>query len=293
MCAGLGFEVGQGVVVADYEVGLSFVAELPAHAEVVEGLRREVSGSDRWRWLELSCSLAVGRGDELSDVDAGIGYVGALLPEELERVGADVVRGVGEVADLLVHELPGWPPEARRFAVEYGNGVQLDLVLMPAGRRQGLPDGSIALVDKDATLAEPWRPPVADPPDLREAREWVMLGWWALSDVAKYLRRGSLYEAVERLGETRQQALRLFAAARGIPYPSFGLVSLLDFAPFELPESLDRTYSVPDDRAAVARAAGATADLLARVSQDAATALGLDLTTPWAEIARRRLAAAN
>lgn len=265
---------------------------LPAHAEVVEGLVVEVSGWERWRWLELSCSLAAGRGDELSDIDVGVGYAGTLLAEELELAGIELVQAVGAVADVLVHALPGWPPEARRFAVEYGSGVQLDLVLMPTNRRQGLPDGSVALVDKDAMLVEPWRPPVADPPGLREAREWVMLGWWAVSDAAKYLRRGSLYEAVERISEGRQHALRLFAAARGIPYPSFGLVSLLDFAPFELPESLEQTYCIPDDRAAVRRAAEATAALLTSGSQDAADALSLDLETPWAEIARKRVAAA-
>jgi hypothetical protein len=277
----------------DRGVSLSFASALPAHAEVVEGLRREVGDSERWRWLELSCSLAAGRGDELSDIDAGVGYGGTLAPEELEREGAEVVRAVGDVADVLVHTMPGWPPEARRFAVEYRNGVQLDLVFMPASRRQGLPDGSVALVDKDAVLVEPWRPSVADPPSHREAREWVMLGWWALSDAAKHLRRGSLFEAAERITAGRQQALRLFAAARGIPYPSFGLVSLLDFAPFELPESLARTYCVPNDPAGVRRAAEAAADLLSRVSDEAAEALSLDLTTPWAEIARRRLAAAS
>lgn len=281
------------MVVTDRWVPLPFASALPAHAEVVEGLRREVSRSERWRWLELSCSLAAGRGDELSDIDAGVGYAGALAPEELEQEGIDVVRTVGDVADLLVHTLPGWPPETRRFAVEYSDGVQLDLVFMPASRRQGLPDGSVALVDKDAALVEAWKPAVADPPGHREAREWVMLGWWALSDAAKHLRRGSLHEAAERISEGRQQALRLFAAARGIPYPSFGLVSLLDFAPFELPESLKRTYCVPDNRAAVRRAAVATADLLTSVSEDAADALDFDLETPWADIARRRLAAVS
>jgi hypothetical protein len=39
--------------------------DLTAHAEVLEGLRREVDDSERWRWLELGCSLAAGRGDQL------------------------------------------------------------------------------------------------------------------------------------------------------------------------------------------------------------------------------------
>lgn len=267
--------------------------DLPAHAEVLERLRHEVNGSERWRWLELSCSLAAGRGDELSDIDAGVGYAEPLALEDVDREGAALVGAAGSIRDLLVHAMPAWPPGARRFAVEYASGVQLDLVLMPASRRQGLPEGAVAVVDKDARLAQPWRPPIADPPTESEAREWAMLGWWAISDVAKYLRRGSLFEAVERINEARQQALRLYAAARQIPYPAFGLVSLLDTEPYEVPTSLDRTYCVPVDPAAVAAAADATADLLETASASAAEVLHARVDTAWSGIARRRLAAAH
>ena len=267
--------------------------DLPAHAEVLEALRREVTDGAQWRWLELSCSLAAGRGDPLSDIDAGVGYAESLAAEELDRAGTALVEAAGATRGVLIHALPGWPPGVRRFAVEYASGVQLDLVLMPAHQRQGLPDGSIAVVDKDARLAVPWRPPVADPPTVAEAREWVMLGWWALSDVAKYLRRESLFEAVERISEARQQALRLFAVARRVPYPAFGLVSLLDVAPRVLPDALDRTYCVPTDRGTVAAAAHATADLLERATMGAAEVLQTPLDTPWSGIARHRLATAH
>ncbi|MEL6985171.1 MAG: hypothetical protein AAFO29_22250, partial [Actinomycetota bacterium] len=50
--------------------------DLPRHAEVIDALRREVETSDAWRWLELSCSLATGRGDGLSDIDVGVGHDG-------------------------------------------------------------------------------------------------------------------------------------------------------------------------------------------------------------------------
>jgi hypothetical protein len=120
-----------------------------------------------------------------------------------------------------------------------------------------------------------------------------MLGWWALSDAAKYLRRGSLYEAIERVSEARQHALRLFAVAKRIPYPSFGLVSLLDFEPYELPDSLEQTYGIPRHQPDVLDAANATADLLLRTSSAAAVTLDVDLRTPWAEIARGRLTSAQ
>jgi hypothetical protein len=260
---------------------------------VLESLRREVADSERWRWLELSCSLAAGRGDQLSDVDAAVGYAELLALEDVDREGAALVDAAGSTLDLLIQALPAWPAGVRRFAVEYTSGVQLDLVLMPAHRRQGIPEGAIAIVDKDARLAVPWRPPVADPPTVSEAREWAMLGWWALSDVAKYLRRGSLFEAAERIGEARQQALRLFAAARRVPYPAFGLVSLLDWEPGELPDSLDRTYCVPDTPAAVAAAATATADLLETAGASISEVLQAKIDTAWSGIARRRLAATH
>lgn len=271
---------------------LPFASALPKHTEVIEGLRRQVVASERWRWLELSCSLAVGAGDDLSDIDAGIGFSEAVSPDELNRQGESLVRAAAPVLDLLIHQLGGWPAETRRFAVEYINGIQLDLVLMPSHRRQGLPDRSLPLVDKDGRLETPWRPPVADQPSEREAREWMMLGWWALSDTAKHIARGSLFEAAERLNEARGHMLSLFASARRVPYPSFGLVSLLDFEPFELPTGLVDTYCVPQSGSDVLRAAFATADLLEATSSSWGESLGVELDTAWAQRARRRLTAA-
>ena len=262
---------------------------LPRQRQVLQRLRNEVVRGDQWRWLELGCSLAAGRGDQYSDIDAGIGYAAPLEPAQLDQEGSALVAAAGEVVDQLVHAVPGWSPQVRRFAVEYASGVQLDLVLMPAQERPGLPPGGLALCDKDGQLATAWRPPAADPPSAAQAREWTMLGWWAISDVAKYLRRASWYEAAERVGEARQQALRLFAAARRVPYPVFGLVSLLDTEPAELPRGLDRTYCEPTGPEPVAAAALATADLLAAAAADAAVVLQADLDTAWEATARRRL----
>lgn len=78
-----------------------------------------------------------------------------------------------------------------------------------------------------------------------------------------------------------------------MPHPSFGLTSLLDHEPFELPDGLAQTYSVPDDYASVAAAASAVAALLADCSERAATGLGFDLSMPWETTARQRLGAAT
>lgn len=262
------------------------VPDLPRHAEVIDALRREVETSGAWRWLELSCSLASGRGDDLSDVDVGIGH--DLAVDELRPSGLLLIEALGTPLDVLVHRQDSWPPGILRFAVEYASSVQLDLVIMPAGHRPGLPEGSIAVVDKDSRLSEAWTPPVATV-EGEQAREWAMLGWWALSNTAKYVRRQSLFEAVESLSESRTQALRLFAAGRRVPYPSFGLTTLLNFEPFELPAQLEDTYSLPTDPGRIIAAAWAMADLLRSTSSAAGEALGQDLSTPWQAVAESRL----
>jgi hypothetical protein len=263
-------------------------SDLPLHSDLVDALRREVEATAGWRWLELSCSLASGRGDRFSDIDAGIGHEVAI--DDLAGRGSDLVHAIAPTVDVLVHADEAWPPGIVRLAVEYRNGVQLDLVLMPSTRRPGLPDGALAVVDKDGLLAQPWTPPVATA-TAEQAREWVMLGWWALSNTAKYLQRQSLFEAIESLHEARRRALRLYAVANRIPYPSFGLVSLLDFEPFDLPHDLESTYSLPDDPTGVLGSALAVADLLDSVAEGAGDSLAADLATPWATVARSRLGA--
>lgn len=89
--------------------------------------------------------------------------------------------------DALTVDLP-----RHRFAAQFANGVQLDLVILPAQWRTGhIIDEEVPVVDKDVVLEGRWGPPpdVAANRLARNALEWVMLGWWAVSDIAKYLRR--------------------------------------------------------------------------------------------------------
>jgi hypothetical protein len=263
---------------------------LPRHADALAALVAAVSGDDRWRWLELGCSVAGGRGDEWSDLDLGLGAVpdaGGGLAVDAVAAAEDLVRSLGPVTDLLVHELPG-RSRHRRIAAELATGVQVDLVVFPAGDRPGLPPGSVALVDKDGTLAHAWRPDALGPPGAAELREWAFLGWWALSDVAKYLARGSLLEAAERLAEARRLALQLHAAAQGVDYPRFGLTAILDAPAPAVPMWLEETYA-PAEPATLAAAAGAAIRLL----RDGVTAvelgLGVELDVPLAAAVLRRL----
>ncbi len=75
-----------------------------------------------------------------------------------------------------------------------------------------------------------------------------------------------------------------------MPYAAFGLTSLLDFPPFELPHDLMATYSVPGSVDMVAVANRATAKLLAAASDSASAALGADVSSPLAPVVRTRLA---
>ncbi|MCP3992624.1 MAG: hypothetical protein GY724_26370 [Actinomycetia bacterium] len=148
----------------------------------------------------------------------------------------------------------------------------------------------MALIDNDGLLAQPWTPPVATG-TAEQVREWAMLGWWALSNTAKYIHRQSLFEAVESLNEARRQALWLFVVANQVPTPSFALVSLLDFEPFHLPHDLQSTYSLPNDPAVLLHTALAVADLLGSAAESAGDSIAADLSTPWATVARTRLGA--
>ncbi len=255
-------------------------------ADLLDALRRQVEANDDLRWLELGCSLATGRGDELSDVDAAIGH--GYEVDDLRQRTRELVTAVGPAVDVLIHAEQGWPSGIVRAAVEYESDVQLDLVMMPADHREGLPPDSLALVDKDGHLSSHWEPPVRSA-DGEEVREWTMLGWWALSDCAKYLRRGSTFEAYEALARARTQLYRLFAVVRQIPYPGFGLTSLLDYEPYDVPSGVEATYAGPHDSEGLLRAAFALAGLLSATEGEAASVMTVDLDTAWEHTARRRL----
>lgn len=267
--------------------------DLPHHAAIIDGLARAVSADVRWRFLSVSCSLGRGNADRFSDIDAGIGFDGPIDAGDLERDAVRLAESAGDLLDALVHHWTGLADDERRIAAEYRSGVQLDLVFHAASRRTGrLPDEEYAVVDKDGRLDDVPRARLAARAALvpGRCREWSFLGWWAVSDTAKYLRRGSLFEAATRLETIREHALRLFAAAQGIRFPDYGLTSLLDYPPGKLPVGLAATYARPDDRAALAQAALAAADLLERCAARAASALGIDLDTPMASAVRQRLA---
>lgn len=253
---------------------------LPAHASILRRLMDEVEVQPAYRFIELCCSVARGAGDELSDLDLALGVADGEWPAALS-VMPPMLRRLGATVDLLEHLLPEWGDlPHRRFFVQYEDRVQVDLVALPASRRSGKPRGSVALYDPDgrltATMVSRLERATAD-----DVHEWTFLAWVALADLDKYLRRRSPWEALERLHRARTHVWQVWAAASGIPYPTFGLTSVLDQTASAAPPGLSET--VPSlDLEDLRRAGVRVAALLDTVSSVAASATGAALPTAMA-----------
>lgn len=146
--------------------------DLTVQATLLRGLLAAVEADERWEWLELSCSVADGRGNQLSDLDLGLGHDGDDPPpaEDLTRL----LRALGDVVDLSIQPWDGFG----RWWVQYHNGGQIDLVVLPAATRSGRAPGSIALLDRRGRLSETFTPRMwRAAPD--EPRQWLLDGWEA------------------------------------------------------------------------------------------------------------------
>ncbi len=225
---------------------------LPRHAAVLRRLLRDLEGQDQVVWVEIGCSIPTDRADEMSDIDMGFGYVGEAPVELVDRI----IMGLSSVVDGGSMPWGEWT----RWWVQYSDGVQVDVLLLPAERRSGRAPGSVALLDRTNRLAEEFTPDAlrATDPDIDA---WHLDGWEALGNIAKYLARGSLHEASDQLHRVRQDCCRLWAVGEGVDYPLFGLTSLLDDPAAGLPPNLEASY-VPLDLGAIRAAAVAMVDVL-------------------------------
>lgn len=223
--------------------------------------------------LVVGCSFGRGQADELSDLDTNMGVADEAWAAFFEDVDV-LARQIGDLVDVLHHQIPelGELPHRRTFA-QYRDGVQLDLVIQPVSywTRGRTPD-MVVLSDPDGRARR-----VVEPSNLRasinEVREWAFLGWAALADCAKYIRRGSLWEALDHLHEARHQAWRLWAVSKGVPQPVYGLTSILDTPGTDPP--LGIASSAPHlNRGELVAAALVCAELVDRASSGAMTALG-------------------
>jgi hypothetical protein len=213
--------------------------ELERQQRLLRALLDAVERDERFRALEVGCSLARGNAVALSDVDAGIWIADDAWDDGVAAV-EPLLRGFAAAVDAIVldHDWGRW-----LFFV-YEDGAQLDVAARRVSTAKGLPPSSVALLDRDGVLAEPYVP-ASYAADERALHEWSSTARFSLLNVEKYLRRGSLWEARASLEEARDHLLRLHAAEHGVPYPTFGLTSIID-TDVPLPEGLERTVAGVD-----------------------------------------------
>ncbi len=229
--------------------------------------------------LSVGCSLGRGVGDALSDIDAALGiaaergHAGAEQVVTMEAAVMALLPSLGPLVDVLRHRTGRADQFARRIFAQFVDGTQLDLaVIAEAEVRRG--DAAPDFVSLYRRASPPGADLTNDAPPARavtseQVREWAFFGWCALIDADKYLRRGSLWEAHNRLQEARHQIWALWAAATGAIYPWHGLSQVLDHDPENLPPGIESTVAGLD-RAELRRAAQASATVLTQVSAAAA-----------------------
>ena len=213
--------------------------ELAGQRGLLRGLLALCEDDDRIRWLVIGCSLSRGAGDRLSDLDLAMG----IRDEDFDAARADLRRavdGLGELVDSYHHQLPSVAQAHERIFAQFADRSQIDLVLFPASVPGGSVPNVVVLYDPDDQLviASETRPVTP-----AQIREWAFGGWCALADLGKYLRRGSAWEALARLNEGRALLWQLWAVTLDVPQPQYGLTSVLDFAPGQLPPSFEGTVA--------------------------------------------------
>jgi hypothetical protein len=283
--------------------------ELAAQRRVMAGLTERCAAWPLAASLLVGCSLGRGAADALSDIDAALGVDaprGEAGAERVETVAAMVTAALpdlGPLVDVLRHPA-GAAGHVRRIFAQFADGTQLDLAVVPAAeiddrrRRGGAPD-FVPLYEAPGTrsFAEPAadgpaadaEPPAAYAVTGEQVREWAFLGWCALIDADKYLRRGSLWEADSRLHEARHRIWALWAAANGALYPWHGLSQVLDHDPANLPPGIESTVAglAAED---LRRAARASTVVLVTASEAAARRHPAGLPTAMAAYVTRALA---
>lgn len=260
-------------------------AELDGQRRVMTGLLEFSEATPPVRTLIVGCSLGRGAGDRLSDIDGAIGIDaapgegGAGLVRSVEEDLVAALPGMGTVVDVLRHRYGPADRYIRRIFAQFGDGPQADLTVMADDEIQR----GISARPDWVFLYGAARPPDGGPEpgeayamSGEQVREQAFLGWVALIDLDKYLRRGSLWEAHFRLNDARDRIWALWAAATGALYPWHGLTQVLDHDPELLPPGISSTVAGLD-AGELRRAARASAGILSDVSGAAARRFPADL----------------
>lgn len=249
----------------------SLPSELRRHEVVLRRLLSEAEKDERVRLLLVGCSIGRGAADARSDIDAAVGVTEGDWPGFLSEID-QLVTKLGEVVDRRHQVLPSPEPGKRPYHhtfVQYASGVQLDLVVSPApDEREPRPDW-VVLYDPDERVKGEAKVTTVT---ADQVRGWMFDGFVHLSACAKYIARGSLWEALEGLHRARAELWRLWAVAQRVPDPQYGHTAVLDSPSTPLPPGIETTLA-PFEREELGRAAIACADLLMAIWPQAIAAV--------------------
>src|SRR5688500_2202207 len=226
----------------------SLPTELAPHREVMLGFMREAERDPNIRLLVVGCSIGRGAADELSDVDAMYAVTDTAWREAIGESAA-AVRRVGDVIDM--HQQIIEPPDRTLPAyqhtfAQYASGVQIDLVVAVARDRHVPRPDWVVLYDPDERVAGEAKSSTATE---TQVRQWMHIALVHLSSCAKYLTRGSLWEANAQLDAARSELWRLWAVAERIADPQYGLTAVLDAPDAPMPDNIEATVAGLDRRA--------------------------------------------
>ncbi len=270
----------------------TWLASLPddmaGHVRILRLAIAEARNDSRMIALQVQGSVGRGTADCHSDLDLGLVVHEGAWPSIAGDVPA-MVRRWGQVVDDRQHLLPNPDlPDALRAWAQFADGIQLDLLVLPATRFLGSgPDGR-TLFDPEGVIL-----PSDHPQRLADAQtvsSWASTCWHALTETAKYLERGRPVAAAEWLYPARQATISCWAAAHGVEFAAFANVVAAQLGvSCPWPAGLERTYAIPEPQP-VLSAARELADLQVRVDALLEARLGIQ-PRPLAGWVRSRLAA--
>jgi hypothetical protein len=148
--------------------------------------------------------------------------------------------------------------------------VQIDLVVTVAREQQARRPDWVVLYDPDQRVSDV---PKIEAPSEDQVRGWMYACLIHLSACAKYLTRGSLWEARTQIDLARTELWRVWAVAEHVPDPQYGLTAILDVPNPHLPSRIEATVA-PLARGPMRSAAVACLDMLEETWPRAAKAVG-------------------
>jgi predicted nucleotidyltransferase len=220
-------------------------AELARHVTILRRMVEEVNRDPRLRALQVQGSLGRGTGDQYSDLDVGLVIAEAAWPGFADELPA-LIRRLGDVVDDYYEFQPyGATPQVLRSWIQYLNGIQLDLLVVPATTVLGSgPDGR-TLFDPDGLL------PRTDNPMRRsgavDIARWSFICWGALAETAKNVARKRPVSAIEWLNSARRATISCWAAAHDLDFAAYANVvaATMDVSGPWL-DGLEETYPLPE-----------------------------------------------